>query len=82
MEINLDSLEFIPFGEGAVFEMQADTLTYQSTLVNVVEVKTTRNKYMGKYADLRFARYDQSYNPNSIIKFGDMTAPNLAGNWE
>ena len=80
--INLDSLEYVPFSNGAVFDIQADTITYQSTLVNVVEVKTTRNKYMGKYADFRFARYDQSYNPNSIIKFGDMTAPNLSGNWE
>ena len=82
-QINLDSLEYVPFSEdGAIFEMQADTVTYQSTLVNVVEVKTSRNKYMGRYADPRFARYDKSYNPNSIIKFGDMTAPNLSGNWE
>jgi len=80
--INLDSLEYVPFGDGAIFEVQADTITYQSTLVDVVEVKTTRNKYMGKYANIRFARYDQSYNPNSTIKFGDMTTPNLSGNWE
>ena len=81
--INLDSLEYVPFSsEGAVFDVTADTITYQSTLVNVVEVSTSRKNYMGKYADIRFARYDKSYNPNSIIKFGDMTAPNLSGNWE
>ncbi len=81
--IDLDSLEYVPFNnDGIVFEISADTITYQSTLVNVVEVKTSRKYYMGKYADIRFARYDKSYNPNSIIKFGDMTAPNLSGNWE
>ncbi len=82
-QINLDSLEYVPFSDnGAKFEMNADTVTYQSTLVSVVEVKTSRNNYMGRYANPRFARYDRSYNPNSIIKFGDMTAPNLSGNWE
>lgn len=81
--INLDSLEYVPYGiDGAVFEVEADTVTYQSTLVNVVEVRTNRKNYMGKFADERFARYDKSYKPNSIIKFGDLTAPNLSGNWE
>jgi hypothetical protein len=82
-EIDLDSLEYVPFNnEGVVFEIEADTITYQSTLVNVVEVKTIYKYFMGKYADPRFARYDKKYNPNSTIKFGDMYAPNLSGNWE
>ncbi len=81
-EINLDSLEYVPYSGGTTFDIQADTITYQSTLVNVVEVKTIRKNYMGKFADPRFARYDKSYNPNSTIKFGDMSAPNLSGNWE
>ena len=80
--INLDSLEFVPFSDNKIFEIEADTITYQSTLVNVVEVRTSRKEYMGDYADIRFARYDKSYNPNSIIKFGDLSAPNLSGNWE
>jgi hypothetical protein len=80
--IRLDSIEFVPFGEGAVFDIAADTLTYQSTLVNVVEVGTRRQTFMGRFADSRYARYDQSYNPGSIIKFGDMNKPNLSGNWE
>lgn len=81
--INLDSLEYVPYStEGAVFEIEADTVTYQSTLVNVVEVRTNRKYYMGKYANERYTRYDQSYKPNSIIKFGNLTAPNLSGNWE
>ena len=80
--IQLDSLEYVPFGQGATFDISADTLTYQSTLVNVVEVGTPRKTYMGRFADPSYARYDQSYNPNSVIKFGDMNKPNLSGNWE
>lgn len=80
--IKLDSIEYVPFGGGVTFDIAADTLTYQSTLVNVVEVGTPRKTYMGRFADPSYARYDQSYNPNSIIKFGDMNKPNLSGNWE
>ena len=82
MGINLDSIKYVPYSEGAVFDVKADTLTYQSTLVNVVEVSTKRKNFMGLYADPRFAKYDDRYNPNSLIKFGDMTRPNLSGNWE
>jgi len=82
MGISLDSLRFVPFGNGAEFKVVADTLTYQSTLVNVVQVNTPRTVFMGDYADPRFAQYDNSYNPNSLIGFGDLTKPNLSGNWE
>ncbi len=80
--LDLDSLRYVPFGEGVKFEMTADTLTYQQTLVNVVEVKTKRSNFMGPYKDARFARYDNTYNPTSFIKFGDLSTPSLAGNWE
>ena len=63
-------------------KMQADTLTYQSTNVPVVEVGVRREVFMGPYKDPRFARYDADYNPNSVLKFGNMNAPNLSGNWE
>lgn len=80
--ISLDSLRYVPFTKSQQFNVQADTLTYQSTLVNVVEVGVTRNEFMGPYADVRFKRYDANYDPNKIIKFGTMFAPNLSGNWE
>ena len=82
MGINLDSLRFVPYGSGTTFNIQADTITYQSTLVNVVEVGIPRFKFMGPYADKRYATYDDSYDPNKPLKFGTMNAPNLAGNWE
>src|SRR5690606_25011402 len=40
MGIDLDSLEYVPYSQGVKFHIAADTLTYQSTLVNVVEVGT------------------------------------------
>ncbi|MBK7410110.1 MAG: hypothetical protein IPJ40_19880 [Saprospirales bacterium] len=80
--MNLDSLRYVPYGGGAVFEIQADTLTYQSTLVQVVEVGVSRKVFMGTFADIKYSRYDNSYDPEKVIKFGDMGAPNISGNWE
>lgn len=82
LRINLDSLRFVPYSKGSIFDIAADTIDYQSTTVNVVEVGTVRSNFMGKFADIRFQRYDQSYDPGSIIKFGNLNAPNLSGNWE
>jgi len=79
---SIDSLQYIPYGGGKSFDIKADTLSYQKTLVNVVEVGTTRKNYMGKYASEAYRRYDVSYQPGSFIKFGDMSKPNLSGNWE
>jgi hypothetical protein len=81
--IVLDSLPFVPYSDGqARFEMDADTLTFQGTLVQVVECKTTRNTFMGKYANPAYAKYDKSYDPGSFLKFGNLSQPNLSGNWE
>lgn len=80
--INLDSLPYVPYGQGATFEIQADTITYQKTIVPVVEVGVRRKVFMGPYADKRFARYDQKYDPEKPLKFGSMNSPQLSGNWE
>lgn len=82
MGLNLDSLRYIPFTSGKTFDIAADTLTYQQTMVSVVEVGTKYSAFMGKYADTKYIKYDNSYDPNQSIKFGDMNAPKLAGNWE
>ncbi len=79
--IYIDSLPFVPYTNNERFEIQADTLTYQATLVYVTEVGVNRNKYMGQYADPKYKRYDDTYDPNKFIKFGDMSKPSLAGNW-
>lgn len=81
--INLDSLQFVPYApKGTMFNIAADTMTYQQTLVNVVEVGTLKKNFMGKFGDLKYSKYDKSYDPNTIIKFGNMNSPNLSGNWE
>ena len=82
MELDLATLSKVPYTDGRDFSISADTLTYQSTLVNVVEVGTLRKDFMGKYADARYAKYDDSYDPMSVLKFGDMNSPNTSGNWE
>ncbi|MFT5166598.1 MAG: hypothetical protein ACI8P3_001830 [Saprospiraceae bacterium] len=81
-KINLDSLQYVPYSNGKIFEIAADTLTYQQTLVNVIEVKTLKADFMGQFASIKYARYDANYDPNSFLKFGDLNAPNLTGNWE
>jgi uncharacterized protein with FMN-binding domain len=81
-KIKLDSLGIIPFSGGKTFQIAADTITYQQTLVNVLEVKTLKADFMGAFASKKYARYDANYDPNSFLKFGDMNAPNLTGNWE
>ena len=79
---NLDELVLVPFSDGKKFDVQADTLSYQKTTVNVVEVGTKRSTFMGQYADPSYKRYDARYEPNSVIKFGDMNKPTTSGNWE
>ena len=37
---------------------------------------------MGKYADPKYAKYDQSYEPAKRIKFGDLNKPNISGSWD
>ncbi|PPK88244.1 hypothetical protein CLV84_1209 [Neolewinella xylanilytica] len=80
--IDLDRLEYVPFTEDVKFDIAADTIDYQSTKVPVVQVGIPYKEFMGRFADARFQRYDQRYNPNAPIKFGDLSKPSLAGNWE
>lgn len=82
MGINLDSIQYVPFSGGKSFDIAADTLTYQKTLVPVVEVGTRYQEFMGKYADAKYSKYDNSYDPAARLKFGDMSSPNLTGSWD
>lgn len=80
--LTLDSLEYVPYGEGKLFDIGADTIRSQKTLVNVVEVGTRWKDFMGKYGAERFQKYDKMYKPNAKLKFGDMNKATLSGNWE
>ena len=79
---NFDSLRYVPFSGGQVFNIAAAVIDYQSTKVPVVEVGVQRKLFMGRFADKRYARYDQKYDPETLVKFGNMFSPNLSGNWE
>jgi hypothetical protein len=37
---------------------------------------------MGKFADISFKKFDNRYDPESRVKFGDLNSPSLTGNWE
>jgi hypothetical protein len=83
--MDLSTLGYVPRfpdTEPVEFKIGADTIEYQSTSVAVVEVGTTWGTFMGKYANRRFAKYDRTYDPGKMIKFGDLNKPNLSGNWE
>lgn len=81
--INLDEMKYVPYTDKNVqFDFFGDTLTYQKTLVSVTEVGTRWKNFMGEFADQRFTKYDKSYNPDAMIKFGDRNTPNVSGNWE
>jgi acyl-CoA synthetase (AMP-forming)/AMP-acid ligase II len=79
--MNLDSLRYIPFTAGKTFDIDADTLTHQNNLVNVVQVGTRYKEFMGEYASNKYKKYDKFYDPEKLLKFGDMNSPNTNGNW-
>lgn len=80
--IELEGIDIVPYGEGAKFNIQADTVTYQSALVDVVQVGVTYETFMGEFKDARFKKYDEKYDPKKKIKFGDLSKPILTGSWE
>lgn len=82
MGIDLNTLPDVPYGDGSKFSIDADTMTYQKTLVSVTEVTTRFKEFMGIYASPRYAKFDNTYDPNKMVKFGDMGKPVLTGNWE
>ncbi len=81
MGIDLDKIKMVPYSNDVAFEMVADTTTYQSTLVPVMECMTKYKVFMGPYADPKYAQYDDTYNPEARIGFGSLASPNLEGNW-
>ena len=83
MGIDLDMIKFVPYTDNATqFSMDADTLTYQQSLVSVVEVFTRWKVFMGPFGDPKYGKYDSGFDPDARLKFGDMSKPNLTGNWE
>jgi len=81
--IVLDDLEVVPYTDGKVnFDIDAKQIEYQSTQVPVVQVGVRQSAFMGQFADKRYQRYDQNYDPSTPIKFGDLSKPTLSGSWQ
>lgn len=81
--IVLEDMEIVPYTDGKVkFDIDAKEIEYQSTNVPVVQVGVRQSAFMGKFADKRYQRYDQNYDPSKPIKFGDLAKPTLAGSWQ
>ena len=80
-DISISDLRYVPFTDKKVFEINADTITHQNNLVNVVEVSTRFKDFMGVYADPKYKKYSKFYDPEKVLKFGDMNSPNTNGNW-
>lgn len=81
--IDLENLRYVPYTDNKeTFDIDAKIVQYQSTDVPVVQVGTPWKTFMGDYADPRFAQYDRKYVPSKPLKFGDLSKPNLSGNWE
>lgn len=78
----LEDIDVVPYGDGAKFEIKADTVTYQQALVDVVLVGTPYETFMGEFKSARFKKYDEKYDPKKKIKFGDLSKPILTGTWE
>lgn len=79
--VNIDSLRFVPYGEGKTFYIEADTIVQQNAKVYVVEVGTKYKDFMGQFASPKYKKYDALYDPEKAVKFGDMNSASTAGNW-
>lgn len=89
INVSADSLSYVPYANNAKvkFDMKAMEIEYQSTTVQVVEVKIPWKDFMGDYASAKYTKYDATYNPtdpsekNYYLKFGDLNKPTLNANW-
>ena len=84
---NADSLRYVPFGNGAQYQM--DTLTQvarSGAPICLLEVKTPYEAYLGdldKQEIINLKDQQQQLNKYCGLKIGDLeTANNNAGNWE
>ncbi len=88
IDITSEGLSTVPGSPDASFEMNAAQIEYQSTNVQVIEVKIPWKDFMGEeFSKAKYKRYDSSFNPddptekNYFLKFGDMRKPTLNANW-
>ncbi|NMA74899.1 MAG: hypothetical protein GX963_12230 [Bacteroidales bacterium] len=84
---NVDSLRYVPYGNGAVFEMDTVITTTESGApLYLLEVRTPYETYLGdldKQELINLVDKQTKMNRYPGLKFGDLDIPNNnAGNWE
>ncbi|MEM6395609.1 MAG: hypothetical protein AAF741_04625 [Bacteroidota bacterium] len=80
--INLENLRYIPYNnDKEEFDIKAKVIDYENTRQPVVQVGAAYNKFMGRYG-ASFKRYDNKYDPNQVLKFGDLTKPSVSTSWD
>jgi hypothetical protein len=82
MGLEIENIGRVPGSDNLTFDIKADTASYQMTTVDVVEVGIPYEKFMGRFADKKFKKYDNLYDPSKKIKFGSLSKPILTGSWE
>lgn len=84
---NADSLRYVPFGNGAVFQMDSiNTTTESGAPIYLLEVKTPYESYLSdldRQELINLIDKQKKLNRYPGLKFGDLEVPNNnAGNWE
>ncbi len=84
-DYTVDQLAIIPFSEGELFEMQADTIERGGMKVFVFEVKapyTAFMKGMNDQAVRNLIAKEEDLERYPGLKVGSLTEPSTDGNWE
>ena len=82
---SLNQLSFIPFSEGELFEMDADTIERGGVKVHVFEVKAPYTAYlkgMDHQTVVNIIAKQEDIERYAGMKLGSLTEPTTDGNWE
>jgi hypothetical protein len=82
---NLDSLRYIPYSNGMVFEMAAGEIDRGGIKVGVYEIKapyTTYMKGLDRQLVINLTKSKEDINRYPGLKLGSMEEPSTDGNWE
>ena len=81
----IDQLAIVPFSNGAMFEMDADTIERGGVNVNVFEVKVPYTDYLqglDKQTVFNLTSKMEDIEKYPGLKVGSMVEPSTNGNWE
>ena len=82
MGLKLEDIGVIPHSNGDTFSLTTQMIEYQATEVEVIRVEAKWGQFMGQFADPKYKKFDEKYDPNKTLGFGNLTKPILTGSWE